>query len=222
MAREATLLQDVVLQASEENPKIPGFAGGGPPSSPVASAEPIVSNARLAVLMLLAAEAMFFAGLIGAFLVYRLGSLAWPPPFQPRLPVAVTGVNTVILFLSGLTMRLALRAVRFGRLEGLVRYLWATLFLGVLFLAIQGYEWVRLIQYGLTVWNGIYGATFYTLVGCHGLHVLGAVLWLTVVLIQARQGRFTAERCTGVETCSMYWTFVVGLWPILYGLVYLY
>jgi len=47
---------------------------------------------------------------------------------------------------------------------------------------------------------------------------------LTVVLIQARQGRFTAERCTGVETCSssMYWTFVVGLWPILYGLVYLY
>ena len=222
MAREAEARHVVHSQVNEGSYPIPGFAGGGPPSSPVASAEPIVSNARLAVLMFLAAEAMFFAGLIGAFIVFRLSSSAWPPPFQPRLPVAVTGVNTVILLLSGLTMQLALRAVRAGKSEGLIRHLLATVLLGGIFLGIQGYEWVRLIQYGLTVWSGIYGATFYTLVGCHGLHVLGAVLWLTVVLIQARQGRFTAERCTGVETCSMYWTFVVGLWPILYGLVYLY
>lgn len=211
----------IEVQASEEI-KIPSFGGGGPPSSPIASAEPIVSNARLAVLMFLAAEAMFFAGLIGAFIVFRLSSSAWPPPFQPRLPVAVTGVNTAILLLSWVTMRLALRAIRLGTVEPLVRYLLATMLLGGLFLSIQGYEWVRLIQFGLTVSSGIYGATFYTLVGIHGLHVLGAVLWLMVVLVQARRGRFTAERCTGVETCSMYWTFVVGLWPILYGLVYLY
>ena len=221
MARGTTVRKIIEVQASEEL-KIPSFGSGGPPSLPVASAEPIVSNARLAVLMFLAAEAMFFAGLIGAFIVFRLSSSAWPPPFQPRLPVTVTGVNTVILLLSGLTMQLALRAVRAGKSEGLIWHLLATVLLGGIFLGIQGYEWVRLIQYGLTVWSGIYGATFYTLVGCHGLHVLGAVLWLTVVLIQARQGRFTAERCTGVETCSMYWTFVVGLWPILYGLVYLY
>jgi len=222
MAREAEARHVVHSQVNEGSYPIPGFAGGGPPSLPVASAEPVVSNARLALLMLLASEAMFFAGLIGAFIVFRLSSSAWPPPFQPRLPVAVTGVNTVILLLSGLTMQLALRAVRAGKSEGLIRHLLATVLLGGIFLGIQGYEWIRMIQYGLTVRSGIYGATFYTLVGCHGLHVLGAVLWLTVVLIQARQGRFTAERCTGVETCSMYWTFVVGLWPILYGLVYLY
>ena len=34
----------------------------------------------------LGAEAMFFAGLIGAFLVFRIASPVWPPPFQPRLP----------------------------------------------------------------------------------------------------------------------------------------
>ncbi|MBI3061442.1 MAG: cytochrome c oxidase subunit 3, partial [Deltaproteobacteria bacterium] len=45
---------------------------------------------------------------------------------------------------------------------------------------------------------------------------------LSVVLIQARKGRFTRQRHTGVEICAMYWTFVVALWPILYGLVYLY
>ena len=222
MVREAAVRQVVKPQESDEAYKIPGFAAGGPPSPPIAVEEPIVSNARLALLMFLAAEAMFFAGLIGAFLVYRLGSLAWPPPFQPRLPVAVTGVNTVILVLSGLTMRLALRAVRLGSMEGLARCLLATVLLGVLFLGIQGYEWFRLIGFGLTVSSGIYGATFYTLIGIHGLHVLGAVLWLTVVLVQARRGRFTAQHHTGVETCAMYWTFVVALWPVLYGLVYLY
>ncbi len=222
MARGATAQQVAEPKSNGEVHTVPSFAGGGPPAPPIAAEEPVVSNARLAVLMFLAAEAMFFAGLIGAFLVFRLGSTAWPPPFQPRLPVAVTGFNTVILLLSGVTMRLALRAIRLGTVEKLVRYLLATMLLGGLFLSIQGYEWVRLVQFGLTVSSGIYGATFYTLIGCHGLHVLGALLWLVVVLIQARNGRFTGQRHTGVETCTMYWTFVVGLWPILYGLVYLY
>ena len=119
-------------------------------------------------------------------------------------------------------MRLAERAGRLGRPEGLARALLATVLLGVLFLGIQGYEWLRLIEFGLKLSSGIYGSTFYTLIGIHGLHVLGAVLWLMVVLVQARRGRFTAQHHTGVETCAMYWTFVVALWPILYGLVYLY
>lgn len=219
MAQQATARQAVGPQANDGISEVPGFSGGGPP---VALPEPVVSNARLALLMFLAAEGMFFAGLIGAFLVFRLGSPAWPPPFQPRLPVAVTGVNTVILLLSGVTMRLASRAVRLGRTERLARYLLATALLGALFLVIQGYEWVRLIRFGLTVSSGVYGSTFYTLIGCHGLHVLGAVFWLGVVLVQARRGRFTAERHTGVELCAMYWTFVVALWPMLYGLVYLF
>lgn len=172
--------------------------------------------------MFLGAEAMFFASLIGAFLVFRLGSTTWPPPFQPRLPVVVTGVNTLFLLASGVTMRLALNAVRAGRLSGLASYLLTTAFLGGLFLGVQGYEWVRLVRFGLTISSGVYGATFYTLIGSHGLHVFGAVVWLVVVLLQAQRGRFAAERHTGVELCAMYWTFVVALWPILYGLVYLY
>jgi len=221
MARGSTARKVVGAQAGKEL-KVPGFGGGAPPSPPTLSEEPVVSNARLGLLMFLGAETMFFAGLIGAFVVFRLGSTTWPPPFQPRLPVAVTGINTVILLLSGITMRLALRAIRANRLSGLMRYLLMTLFLGGLFLAIQGYEWARLVHFGLTMSSGVYGATFYTLIGCHGLHVLGAVLWLMIVGMLARRGRFTPQRHTGVELCGMYWTFVVALWPILYGLVYLY
>lgn len=219
MTREFTPQQLFGALASG-GPKVPAFAGGGPPSPPTVSEGPGVSNARLGLLIFMAAETMFFAGLIGAFLVLRLGSVAWPPPFQPRLPVGVTGMNTVILLLSGVTVHLALRAIRAGRLNELIRYLLTTAFLGGLFLSVQGYEWIRLVRFGLTVSSGIYGATFYALIGCHGLHVFGAVLWLIVVLMQARRGRFTAHSYPGVQICGMYWTFVVALWPILYGLVY--
>ena len=69
---------------------------------------------RGCALMLLGAEAMFFAGLIGAYLVFRIGSAVWPPPFQPRLPLAVTGVNTIILLASAVTIRRSLKAIHRG------------------------------------------------------------------------------------------------------------
>jgi heme/copper-type cytochrome/quinol oxidase subunit 3 len=165
---------------------------------------------------------MFFAGLIGAFLVFRLGSEVWPPPLQPRLPVAVTGVNTVILLCSGVTVYLALGAIRAGRLVWLLRWLLSTVILGALFISVQGYEWLRLIHFGLTLSSGVYGSTFYTLIGFHGLHVFGAILWLIAVLLQARRGRFKPNNVTGIEICAIYWIFVVALWPVLYLLVYLY
>lgn len=182
---------------------------------------PPVSNARLGMLMFLGAEAMFFAGLIGAFLVFRLGSAIWPPPGQPYLPIGVTGVNTAILLFSAYTMHRASRAIRDARPDGLAKWLWVTALLGMTFLGVQGYEWTRLVQFGLTLSSGAYGATFYTLIGIHGAHVLGAVLWLFVVLAGARSHRFSAERHIGLSLCGMYWYFVVGLWPVLFTLVYL-
>jgi cytochrome c oxidase subunit 3 len=200
----------------------PGFGGGDPPLPPIRSSQSVISNARLAVLMFLGAEAMFFAGLIGAFLVFRLGASIWPPPFQPRLPVGVTGINTVILVLSAVTMHWSLRLLRAGDHVRLVRYLALTAALGGVFLAIQGYEWLRLIHFGLTVSSSVYGGLFYTLIGFHGVHVLGGLIWLTIVLVLAKRGRLSQKRQTGLVTCSMYWTFVVALWPVLYALVYLY
>ena len=202
--------------------KHPEFSGGEPPAPPVRPNTPIGSNAWLAVLMFLGAEAMFFAGLIGAYLVFRVGSQIWPPPFQPRLPIGLTGVNTVILLASAVTMRLGIRAVYRGDVVKMIRLLGLTASLGAAFLTIQGYEWFQLIHFGLTVSSSVYGGLFYTLIGFHGLHVVGALIWLLVVFALAKQGRFTKDRHVGIQTCGMYWTFVVGLWPVLYGLVYLY
>ena len=199
-----------------------GFGGGPPTPPPVPPNAPIGSNAWLATVMLLGAEAMFFAGLLGAFLVFRMGSTVWPPPFQPRLPTGVTGINTLILLASAVTMRLALLANRRGERVRLIRLLSWTALLGAAFLLIQGFEWVRLLHFGLTVSSSVYGGLFYTLIGFHGAHVFGALLWLLVVWFHARRGKCNRQNEVGLQTCSMYWIFVVALWPILYGLVYLY
>jgi heme/copper-type cytochrome/quinol oxidase subunit 3 len=143
------------------------------------------------MLMLLGGETMFFGGLVIAFLQLRLGAADWPPAGQPRLPIGLTAVNTLVLLASSWMLVRALRAVRAGDQGALVRRLGWTWALGRLFLFIQGVEWTRLVHYGLGVSSGIYGATFYTLIGVHGVHVLGAVAWLGGVLWLAWRGRFT-------------------------------
>src|SRR5205814_1355741 len=58
---------------------------------------PLISNARLAMLVLIAGESMLFAGLIGMYLVFRLSAREWPPANLPRLPLAMTVANTFVL-----------------------------------------------------------------------------------------------------------------------------
>ena len=166
--------------------------------------------AKIGMVFFLATEAMFFAGLISAYWVLRAQVSPWPPLGQPRLPVLMTGLNTGILLLSGITVWQTGRALWLG-LTGLG---------GVLFLSIQGYEWYRLIHFGLTTVKNIYGGIFYIVVGAHALHVVAALVVLFIVLFKVVQGSYSEDRTTGVTLCRMYWTFVVGVWPILYALVY--
>jgi cytochrome c oxidase subunit 3 len=219
---EVAIVDELLADIGRVPPSLPpddGDGGERPGRDP--ERPPLVANAVLGMAMFLGAEVMFFAALVGAFLVLRLGAQVWPPPLQPRLPVEVTGVNTAILLLSGATMALALRAIGRGNQAGLPRYLGCTAGLGAVFLAVQGYEWTRLVHFGLTVSSGTYGATFYTLIGVHGAHVLGALVWLSVVLVAARRGRFTPRTHVPVTLCGMFWFFVVFVWPVLYVLVYL-
>jgi heme/copper-type cytochrome/quinol oxidase subunit 3 len=200
-------------------PRLPGRDASRRGREPVPQASPI-SNARLAVIFLLVAESMFFSGLIGAYLVFRFGSGAWPPPNLPRLPLFVTWINTAVLLASGVTMLRARRAVARADGAALLRNLAITAALGIVFLVVQGSEWARLIHHGLTLSAGMYGATFYTLIGTHALHVVGAVLWLGLVWFWARRGRITASNDGALDACAIYWIFVCALWVALFALVY--
>jgi heme/copper-type cytochrome/quinol oxidase subunit 3 len=190
--------------------------------APVAPAAPAVSNTRLAMAVLIVGETMLFAGLIGAYLVFRLSGRDWPPADQPRLPLLLTGLNTIVLLGSLVPVTQAMRAIRRDQIQASARALAVTTMLGALFLAVQGLEWLRLVRHGLTLGSSMYGATFYALIGCHGFHVLAAVTWLAIITLLARRGRFDARQHAPLEMCGIYWYFVCGLWVVLFPLVYLY
>ena len=180
-----------------------------------------LSPVVVATIFMIAGEVMLFAGLVFGFWVLRLGAPVWPPPLQPRLPVAITGVNTLVLLGSAVAMVVALHAAARTDRRRLVRWLGVTVGLGALFLGVQGYEWVRLVRYGLTASSGLYGATFYTLVGAHAAHVVVALGWIAAMLALAAGGRWSPDRAAPLRACAAYWSFVVSLWPVLYVSVYL-
>ena len=202
-------------------PPPPPTGGGDGPEREPGPRRPLLDNVRLAMLFLICGEVMFFGGLVSAFLVLRVTAAQWPPPLQPRLPVEVTGVNTLVLLASSVAMAAASRALERGDTRPLVRRLLLAGGLGAAFLLVQGYEWVRLVSYGLTVSSGAYGTTFYTVIGTHAAHVVAAVAWVAVAAWLAARRPFADGGSGAVRACAIYWHFVVALWPVLYVAVYL-
>ncbi len=185
-----------------------------------ATRRPGLSNPHLALLVFLVAEIMLFAALVSSYLIFQSGEASWPPADLPRLPLGITTANTLGLVLSAVTLWRSLSALKAGRQGSFRGLLAATAALGVLFLAVQGLEWARLVHHGLTLQAGMYGGIFYALVGLHALHVLGAVVFLLEVLRRALAGRY-GPGAIAPSLCGIYWIFVVVLWIGLFGLVYL-
>lgn len=177
-----------------------------------------VSNEVLGMAFFLVVEVMLFAGLVSAYLVLRAGFEPWPPPDQPRLPAALTAMNTLVLLASGGTLWAAVRRIRHA--DG-VRLLAVTAGLGILFLAVQGFEWARLVAFGLTMEGSVYGGIFYTVVGTHAAHVVVGVGLLIWLLRRAATGVYAVPGAAGLDACRMYWLAVVAIWPPLFVLTYL-
>lgn len=180
-------------------------------------AKPVVANGVLGMLLFVISEAMLFGGLISAFTIIRSGALVWPPPDQPRLPVASTAFNTAALLASGVLLYVAWRSFRRDPVRARRPLLGAVL-LGAFFVVFQGVEWVALLRQGLTLTSSSLGSFFYLIVGLHALHAvaaLGVLIWAWWRL----QRGWRAE--SPLQTAQVFWYFVVGVWPILYGVVYL-
>jgi len=177
-------------------------------------------NAVVGTLVFLGAETMLFGGLVSVLIVLRAGAPTWPPADQPRLPILITAINTIVLIGSAFSMARAANGARRGHARELRRWLIVTALGGVTFLVVQGTEWLRLLHYGLSATATTYGGTFYTLIGVHAVHVLGGVAVLLAVLRESLRGRYSTRTYGPVEACRLYWSFVVAVWPVLYVLVY--
>jgi len=165
----------------------------------------------------LASELMFFSGLFAAYFTLRATSPGDWPPSGVELNVAVSGGFTALLVFSSGSMQLAVRAVAAGRLPAFRAWLGVTLVLAGAFIANQAHEWSTL---GFSVSSHAYGSAFYVMTGFHGMHVLGGMLAMVLLLARAGSGRFGAAETPAVEMVSYYWHFVdvvwVGLWSTLF------
>ena len=167
---------------------------------------------RLSLWLFFVSEAMMF----GSFVLVRFH--LWGSGRVVHLD-QVLGLNlTTILLLSSGSMAHAESLIGQGKRQGFVRYIALTLLLGILFLVGLGYEWAT-APFGPA--DSVFGAVFFGMTGMHGAHVLGGVVFLLIVLVRGRSGRYTAKSHWGVEACAMYWHFVDVVWIFFYMVLYL-
>ncbi|MGH9210358.1 MAG: cytochrome c oxidase subunit 3 [Acidimicrobiales bacterium] len=186
-------------------------AQGGP--GPATSAP---STLNVGVVVWLASELMFFAGLFAAYFTLRSVNDAWPPD-DVELETARTAVATVVLVASSATMHRAVRYAEQGQRRPSIVWLGVTSLLGALFLTNQVVEYA---QASFQVDDHAYGSIFYLMTGFHGLHVLGGLMFMGAAAV-AIAGHSRAPTGPTVEVCGYYWHFVDAVWVAMFTTIYL-
>ena len=207
---------------------------------------PVVSlGLRYGMMLFIASEVMFFAGFFWMFFEMSIFSEArtlvpefgnwtdtaaawstWPPQGVEVLdPWQLPLLNTVILLLSGTTVTWAHHALQVGDRKAAKIGLALTVALGILFTAVQAYEYHHIIHENLffnenALNAGLYGSTFFLLTGFHGFHVLVGTIFLTVCLLRLFAGQMTPQKHFGFEAAAWYWHFVDVVWLFLFAFVY--
>jgi cytochrome c oxidase subunit III len=165
----------------------------------------------------LASELMFFSGLFAAYFTLRALSTEEWPPHGVELEPLVAGLFTLALVASSGTMQLGVRAIARGDRRRFRRWVVLTVVLAAVFLANQGREYAEAT---FTVGSHSYGSAFYLTTGFHGLHVLGGMLAMVVLVGRAANPRFGEEETPAVEVVSYYWHFVDVVWIGLFATIY--
>jgi len=177
-----------------------------------------LDHRKLGMWLFLASEVMFFGGLLAAYLHYKY-TLGFPE--ASHLNVVLVGINTMVLLTSSYTVVTALAAIRDGRQGRFLAFLFLTILLGVAFLTGQVYEFADLYRHGVTLTSGVFGSSFFTLTGFHGLHVTAGVVWAIITLVRGLRGTFSPDNHSAVEVFGLYWHFVDIVWIVLFTQIYL-
>ena len=207
---------------------------------------PVVSiGLRYGMVLFIASEIMFFAAFFWMFFEMAVFNEAragipeiatwadtaaawstWPPQGVEVLSAwQLPLLNTVILLLSGTTVTWAHHALQVGDRSGAKLALGITIALGVLFTAVQAYEYYHIVHENLffneeALNSGLYGSIFFMATGFHGFHVLIGTIFLAVCLMRLLAGQFTPEKHFGFEAAAWYWHFVDVVWLFLFAFVY--
>lgn len=201
------------LSASHTKPSAgPTGASSGEPSSPS-------SYGTFGMAVFLLALAVLFAANMVAYLMIRIRSETWPPPYAPPLPAGLW-VSTILILLCSTTIHWARQGIAADHQRTLRAALILTFVFGVLFLASQTHNWFELAAAYTGTRMDLYAFTFYMLTSLHAAHVIGGLVLLAVVAVKAFLGRYTAQYHPGVRYAAMYWHFLDVVWLILFTVMY--
>lgn len=178
-----------------------------------------IPSKKILMWAFLASDCMFFGTLISTYIIYHGKSLIGPYPLE-ILSIPVTTVSSFVLLASSLLMALSVAAVNRNDLAKFRLWIFMTCLFGLIFLGFQSFEFTEFYHKGLTMSTNLFGSTFYTMTGTHGLHVALGVLWLISWFIYSFFGDMS-DKAIDVEVAGLYWHFVDIVWIVIFTVIYL-
>ncbi len=179
-------------------------------------------NGKFGIWLFLASEVMLFGALFSSLIVLRMGSSNWPHGSQ-ILNVPIATFNTMVLIGSSVTMVMAWASLKMKNLGAYKRNMAITVLCGLVFLGVKAYEYNEKFKHGYFPSTHNFFATYFTLTGLHGLHVIGGILvnaWF--LLVGVKMWETEPERLTNrIEIAGLYWHFVDLVWIFLFPILYL-
>jgi heme/copper-type cytochrome/quinol oxidase subunit 3 len=177
-------------------------------------------HTKLALWLFLSSECLLFGALITTYILYRNASIKGPYPDE-IFDIAYTSVSSFVLLTSSLTMVLSVNAAQLRDWPRMRLWLLTTAMLGLTFVGGQVYEFTSFYREGLAITTNLFGTTFYTLTGFHGVHVTVGILMLLSLVAMSFADRLGDEPAFAVEMVGLYWHFVDIVWIVIFTVVYL-
>lgn len=157
------------------------------------------------MMVALGAIAMFFVALASASIVRKGLASDWQPFELPR----ILWLNTLLLVASSITLAHARRRFLAQQFEEFRHWWRVTTILGISFIMGQVIAWWRLASSGVFLSTGPDSGFFYVFAVAHGLHLLGGIVGLLVVV---RSSPNPMLRKTATEVVALYWHCMTALW----------
>lgn len=193
---------------------------------------PVVWSAKtpinlMGMLFFIGSEIALFGSFFMSYFFLRVAGEAdyssWAAQVGSILPMEVVTYNSLILFSSSVTIHYAEISLMRGARRAQAAWLGATLVLGLVFLAIQIFEYYELVVHEfLGPSTSAYSSVFFSLTGLHGSHVLVGAILLGIMLVRTLRGHYgpAADQHVGFRTMAIYWHFVDVVWIFVFGLIY--
>jgi heme/copper-type cytochrome/quinol oxidase subunit 3 len=171
---------------------------------------------RLAVWWVIASEIVIFGGLLGSYVMHRIGHPEWANQ-SIHTNTAAGAFNTFVLLTSSLSAVLAHRAAEKKDGKKAAKLLRYTVLGGATFLVVKAFEWNNEIRHGFTLTSNPFWSFYYTAAGLHALHVIAGMIVMLFVAADAQNDRELYR----VENVGLYWHFVDIVWIFLFPLLYI-